>query len=192
METAAQTKEQDHAYQNASGWAETITELVAALECDYDRLTELIDERQGLVDELADADAGIDKETAQGHIDAWDEDHDAELEELKMAATIDGELCADGENARERIQEGPLSVEVRSPWYTPGADEYSRNPEDFRILLSTGGPALQIRGELSEHGEPTRAWLEYQDWGTPWTEYHGDGCSHDDLLTYCKQFFFGE
>lgn len=69
--------------------------------------------------------------------------------------------------ARERIQESALSVEVRSRWYVPGEREEA--PAEYRILLTTGGPALQMIGELNEHGEPESAWLEYQDWGTPWT-----------------------
>lgn len=178
----AATKEQDHAYQNASGWASTIAELVAALECDYDRLETLNDERDSAASE---SDGGISLAT----FDASDDGE--EWRELTAAATLDGEVCKDADAARERIEESPLSVEVRSGWCTPGGEDYAK-PEDFRILLSTGGPALQIRGDLNEHGEPDRAWLEYQDWGTPWTEYHGEGCEQETLLTFCRQFYFGE
>jgi hypothetical protein len=60
------------------------------------------------------------------------------------------------------------------------------------ILLSTGGPALRIRGELDEYKQPYRAWLEYQDWFTPWTEYHGDNVDTDALLAFAAYFYFGE
>jgi hypothetical protein len=44
--------------------------------------------------------------------------------------------------------------------------------------------------ELDDNGEPHRAWIEAQDWFKPWTEYvGGDG---EVLLTYCRQFYFGE
>jgi hypothetical protein len=59
----------------------------------------------------------------------------------------------------------------------------------FVILLSTGGPASRIQGELS-NGEPRRAWLEVQDWGTPWTQYFG--IKQDTLLAYARCFYFGE
>lgn len=73
--------------------------------------------------------------------------------------------------ARERILESALSVEVRSGWYSPGdPDNTQEKPAEFSILLSTGGPALRLIGELNEHGEPETARLEHQNWGTPWME----------------------
>ncbi len=54
----------------------------------------------------------------------------------------------------------------------------------------TGGPATRIIGELNEHGEPTRARLQVQDWGTPWTDYRGG--DQETLLTYARCFYFGE
>jgi hypothetical protein len=90
----------------------------------------------------------------------------------------------DDDEAREAIYEDPLSVEVRSGWVTPGSE---MTPEYFQILLCTGGPAVRIMGELDQYGEPSRAWIEHQDSGTPWQEYHGD---HDTgaLLTYAAMF----
>jgi hypothetical protein len=95
----------------------------------------------------------------------------------------------DEDKAREYIQEDALSIEVRdNTWATPGQAEYS--PTQFNILLTTGGPALRIMGELDFTQEPRRAWLEYQDWGTPWTEYHGENASQCALLTYARCFNF--
>lgn len=141
--------------------AQSIAEMVAALECDYDRLEELREIRD--VVEIAE-----------------------ELVELETAA---GE-CESRDDAEQRIQEDPLSIEVRSGWETPALE----NPkaEEFRILLGTGGPATRIIGELDEHGEPTRARIQAQDWFKPWTDYTGDAISQDDLLTYCRCFYFGE
>jgi len=180
---------EDHAISNARGWYQTISELVAALECDYDRLEELTDERSDLVEAL-DCESSEDRDAfakAQGALSDWDEENGDELKELTEAATYEGELQTDADAVRERIQEGPLSVEVRSGWYSPGGDSA---PEEFNILLSTGGPALRIRGELDEHCQPSRAWLEYQDWGTSWTQYFD--AEQATLLTYCQQFYFGE
>jgi hypothetical protein len=159
-------REENHAEQNARGWSETIKQMVAALEVDYDQLQDLRDEE------------------TKGKAE------DAELLELEAAATIDGDLMKDADAVRERIQESPLSVEVRSGWASPGDDMQA---EEFCILLSTGGPALRIIGELDEHKQPRRAWLEYQDWGTPWTEFHGEGApAQADLVTFSSQFYFGE
>jgi len=88
----------------------------------------------------------------------------------------------------EELQEAALSVEVRSGWREPG-DGASMDPEEFCILLSTGGPALRIRGTLNRC-EPDRCWMEHQDWGTPWTELVG--AEQDTLLWFCGLFWFGE
>lgn len=182
-------REENHAEQNARGWSETIAQLVAALECDYDRLTELREERADI--------AGDEERMALGEgreaLAAWDEEHGEELKDLIESATIDGDEAKEREHIEQRIQECPLSVQVRGGWYSPGqAHDRIGEPEEFEILLSTGGPALRIRGELDEHCEPSRAWLEFQDWGTPWTEFHGEGApAQDTLLTFCRVFYFG-
>lgn len=96
----------------------------------------------------------------------------------------------DEEDATRSISEDPLSVEVRSDWHNPGAEE--DKPTEYTILLCTGGPACRIIGELDEYGQPDTAQIEYQDWFTPWIRY-GDTSNEDDeaLLTYARQFYFG-
>lgn len=157
-----QKAEQNHAKQNGIGWMETISEQVDALEMDWSRLDELMD---------------IDP-------DDMTDDEKEEFEEMKKTA---GDFESE-EQARERIEESPLSVQVRSGWYSPGAE--CEKPEEFEILLSTGGPALRIIGELDEHGQPDRPRLQYQDWGTPWTELFD--IDRDKLTTWCNVFYFGE
>jgi len=103
------------------------------------------------------------------------------------ASEEDREQYHNEDNAREAIQEDPLSVQVRSGWAnTPEEME----AEEYEILLCTGGPAVRIIGEL-DRGEPDRARLEYQDWFTPWVEYldmtHAE---REALLTYARQFYF--
>lgn len=140
---------------------EAIVEMVTALNVDYDRLEELID---------MDA-------------DDMTEDDRAEFSDLRAAA---GD-CASRDDAEQRIQEDPLSLEVRSGWVEVGQP---LEAEEFMVLLTTGGPAVRIVGELDQYKEPSRAWLEVQDWGTPWTQYFD--ADQDVLLTYCRQFYFGE
>lgn len=92
------------------------------------------------------------------------------------------------DEARQAIQEDPLSVQVRTGWYSPG-DEAGA-PEEFEILLGTGGPAVRIVGELGNHGEPSSACLQTQNWFTPWTDYVQ--ADESVLLAYCREFYFGE
>jgi hypothetical protein len=106
------------------------------------------------------------------------------------------------ESARCTIRADASSVEVRSGWYSPGQDQPA--PEEYRILLCTGGPAVQIVGEMSEHGEPKTARLEMQDWFLPWAEYRPidesvktsatriDTKAEETLLAYARCFYFGD
>jgi hypothetical protein len=170
-----------------------IAEMVAALNCDYDRLEELRDEREALEDAIKEAfaaDRANAEEYRKAHDEtnnaliAWEDENGEELKELESAA---GE-CTDRDDAEQRIHEDALSVEMRSGWAT--SREEMNQPEEFKILLATGGPAVQIRGELDDDGVPRRAWLEVQDWGTPWTHY--SAADSDTLLAYCRCFYFGE
>jgi hypothetical protein len=86
----------------------------------------------------------------------------------------------------DAMREAPLSVEVRSGWREPG-DGASMEPDEFRILLSTGGPALRVMGELCD-GVPDRCWLEHQDWGTPWTRWFD--ADSDALLWFAGLFYY--
>jgi hypothetical protein len=94
----------------------------------------------------------------------------------------------DEEEARERIQEDPLSVQMRSGWCYSKED---MEPEEYTILLCTGGPACRIIGNL-DRGEPCSARLEYQDWFTRWEPYCMDQEEENDVIKYARQFWFGE
>lgn len=159
-----------------------ISEMVAALECDYDRRQGLREELQALSDAFDEAEDGC-KPAANADLLEWQALNAEELEELETAA---GD-CENEDAARERIQEDPLDISVRSDWQNIGE---TLTPSEFTILLCTGGPAVRIVGELDQYNQPSRAWIEYQDWFTPWAELV-DGVSHSDLLTYCQQFYFG-
>ena len=150
--------------------AASIVEMVAALQCDYDRLTEL----REIAADLGSADLSP-EEAAQLK---------EELAELTAAA---GD-CESEEQARERIRDDALSLDVRSEWHSPGDAEGVQDAE-FRILLTTGGPAARIVGELRD-GQPHNPRLEVQDWFKPWTEYFG--IDRDVLQAYCEVFYFGE
>jgi len=91
------------------------------------------------------------------------------------------------EAIEEAMRESILSLEVRSGWHSPGSSD---GPEEFMLLLSTGGPALRLIGDLNAHCEPCRCWLEYQNWFSPWTESRaGDS---EALLWFAGLFWYGE
>lgn len=103
-------------------------------------------------------------------------------------------LSSDDDETREEaeriIHEDALSIQVRSGWTDVGEPMESL---EFCILLSTGGPATRIVGELNHHNEPHFARLEVQDWGTPWTEYHTKSDAEETaLMLYVSCFCFGE
>jgi hypothetical protein len=86
--------------------------------------------------------------------------------------------------------EYPLSVEVRSGWEVVGS---GFEAQEYMILICTGGPAVRITGQLSEHNEPISAVLERQDWGTPWvfTAPINDN-ETVILMDYANLFYYGD
>jgi len=111
-----------------------------------------------------------------------------ELIQRLRAAQDAGDQAAEDE-ARAAIEELPLEVLVRSGWRRPGEDDGT--PEEYQILLATGGPAVRIVGDLDHYGEPTTAVLEYADWGMPWTAYPADTEAARALLEFARQFYYG-
>lgn len=107
------------------------------------------------------------------------------LETSRNAMDDDGK-----ESAYDAIREYALSVEVASAWRAVGEDE--QKPDQYRIVLCYGGPAVQIVGTLNQYMEPTAARLEHQDWGTQWEVYRLDEEQEATLLAFAGCFYFGE
>jgi len=158
----------DNAKDQAATQLASIRTMLIAANCDYERL-------ETLRDECEESDGATE----------WDAESSEELTQL----TADAGGCEDRDAAIELIKEDPLSVQVRADWYEPG--ETDNKQTEFMILLCSGGPAVRIRGDLDCYGQPTRAYLQYQDWGTPWTDYFETGAA-DTLLEYAAYFYFGE
>ena len=116
----------------------------------------------------------------------------AQLSTLReMVKALDGGEEWEGMDPEEAIAEDPLEVSIRADWHSPGGGPPGAELE-YKILLCTGGPAVRIIGELGEYSEPQTARIEYQDWGTPWTELYTNSEEDEALLTYACQFYFGE
>ena len=178
----------NNARSQALAQVESITEMVAALECDYDRLEELRDDLERVKADEDDANrdygtSSTEATDARKDVDEWKADNADELAALESEA---GD-CTDREEAEQRIQEDALSVEVRAGWASPG--ELSTIGDEFRIVLCTGGPHVEIVGDLDEHSQPDRVRILYRDWGTSGELLDFD---HEVVLAYCRQFYFGE
>lgn len=79
----------------------------------------------------------------------------------------------DSDEARDQIMDDPLEITYRTGWLNhsevcDGIDKGSI--EECCILLCTGGPAVRILCDVDHRGAPRRPIVQYQDWGTPWTE----------------------
>ena len=107
---------------------------------------------------------------------------------IEMVEKLDTGTDIEREEAQTIIHEDPLSVQVRSGWYSPGSE--NTKPEEFEILLCTGGPAARIIGELNEYLEPETAILQHQDWFTPWIDQPLTEEEEEKVLEYCRQFYF--
>lgn len=110
----------------------------------------------------------------------------SELIEALEAAGSD----RDREEVEERIHEYPLEVSIREGWKAPGGEPYSG--VDYKILLSTGGPASRIIGELDQWNQPESARLEHQDWFTLWERLQISGEDEQVLVKFAQCFYFGE
>jgi len=75
------------------------------------------------------------------------------------------------EALEEEARDHALSVEVRSGWQSIGD---SLEPTQARVLITTGGPALQVLLDIDD-GEGSDPRLQIADWGKSWTDYKPTG-----------------
>jgi hypothetical protein len=85
----------------------------------------------------------------------------------------------------QKLREMPLSVLVRGPWRVPGTP--GDDSGEYQILLATGGPAVRVVGEMEEYGGAISAKMQYQDWGTPWTDL--DDQEESILIAFADYFY---
>jgi hypothetical protein len=106
-----------------------------------------------------------------------------------VSAYENAENDKDRDEAEQRINEDPLEISVREPWHAPGKEA---KPDEYLILLCTGGPAVRITGDLADYGEPETASIEYQDWFTQWERFDMTEEEKETVLKYARHFYFGE
>tara|TARA_Y100001972_G_scaffold82524_1_gene100451 strand:+ start:39 stop:455 length:417 start_codon:yes stop_codon:yes gene_type:complete len=127
-------------------------------------------------------------DNAIGHIESIVEDYE-KLSYLERLNPTTIEQQEEIEQTKESILNSALSIQVRSGWTSLNE---SFQPQEFNILLSWGGPALRIIGDLNEYKEPENPVLQFQDWFTRWEDLKINSQQYDALVWYCSQFYFGE
>jgi len=155
----------DRAEQQAIAQVDSIVELVRRL----DRETSAEDyynnaDKQKLVAEWVEH-AGDDSDANDG---------DLIVDAIRRGEfrPSDYDFDQDSEDAINEIMDGPLEITYRTGWlnHSEVCDGIDKgNIEECCILLCTGGPAVRILCDVSE-GTLSRPRVQYQDWGTPWTE----------------------
>ena len=127
-------------------------------------------------------------QNAIGHIERIVKDHEKYLfYESCNVTTMEQE--EEIEQIKESILNSALSVEFRSGWTSNPNDI---ELEEFKILLTWGGPALRVIGDLNQYKEPENIKMQFQDWGTFWTDFEITENQQEALNWYCNCFYFGE
>lgn len=85
----------------------------------------------------------------------------AQLDEIqRLSDLLDSD--PDNDDLQEELRCLALSQEVRTPWQCVSQD---LEPTEYRIVLCTGGPHVEIRGDLDSAGDPETATMWHCDWG---------------------------
>ena len=127
-------------------------------------------------------------QNAIGHIESIVEDYENFNYIESLNVTCDEDYKKQ-EEIKESILNSALSVEFRSGW-TSNPNELEI--QEFKILLTWGGPALRVIGELNQYKEPENVKMQYQDWGTCWTDFEITENQQEALNWFCNCFYFGE
>ena len=127
-------------------------------------------------------------QNAIGHIESIVEDYENFNYIESLNVTCDEDYKKQ-EEIKESILNSALSVEFRSGWTSNPNDI---ELEEFKILLTWGGPALRVIGDLNQYKEPENVKMQYQDWGTCWTDFEITENQQEALNWFCNCFYFGE
>jgi hypothetical protein len=111
----------------------------------------------------------------------------AQLDEIQRLSNL---LDADPDNddLQEELRGLALCQDVRTDWQSIGQD---LEPTQYRLLLCTGGPAVQVVGDLDEAGDPCTARLQRQDWLTPWEDVTLTEPEEEMLIWFAQSFYWG-
>ena len=127
-------------------------------------------------------------QNAIGHIESIVKNYER-LSYLESLNPTSWEEEEEIEQTKESILNSALSVEFRSGWTSNPNDI---ELEEFKILLTWGGPALRVIGDLNQYKEPENIKMQYQDWGTCWTDFKITENQQEALNWFCNCFYFGD
>jgi len=85
----------------------------------------------------------------------------------------------------------PLSILVRDDWRIPHTNA-RKSAVEYELLMTTGGPAARIVGDLNDYGDVTSATIQCQDWFTKWATVALNEKQNEALLAYAASFYFAE
>ena len=109
------------------------------------------------------------------------------LLEAPGPVTAGAETYDDMDSLLEHMYCLPLAVDVRHGWVPAG--QAPVDPTEYRLQLTTGGPACQIVGELNIYGEPITARVEFSDWYVPHAEIPLELEDYDSILDFVRLCF---
>lgn len=166
------TTEKNYALEQAIAQVESIIELTRRLDRE--------DSAEDYVKSLSDDDALKLWREYSGYADDTAEDAREKLVEHIVGRRLrpddygfDYNFEDDSEAARDEIAEDPLEISYRTGWVSefPDCQQLKDHIEEAAILLCTGGPAVRILCKY-DRGSLTNPVVQYQDWGTPWTDLY--------------------
>ena len=96
------------------------------------------------------------------------------------------------EEIEEEARQLPLSVNVRSCWVDVGS---KMDAFEYRIEMSTGGPAVSIFGTIDNLGYPIEPEIKHQDWFADWDYSYNKTSQNADMTEaldwFVNLFYFG-
>jgi len=110
----------------------------------------------------------------------------------RLALALENDDQESAESIDNEIMEMPLSIEVGCDWIGINDALLDRmKPDRMRILLTTGGPALQvvITTNPCDCYAVERVTVEAQDWFTPWTEVRPKNAREESALRQFAERF---
>lgn len=113
-------------------------------------------------------------------------------EETAESVEYDGETYTCEYELQDRMQERALSVEIRTEWHVPGSKADGIDPGEYRIVLTFGGPSLEVRGNLNGYNEPDTATVYYRDAWLPERALPLDAERAGAILDFAQIFYYGE
>ena len=171
------------ARQEAIDTVKHIHALITASQVDFDRIEELVEERDDWLESNPGNFLHLNDPRDGGRWYLANPDEAEELDELRLQA---GEFKSQ-EEALEQIRELPLSVQVRSTWQEPGQ---TLTQAEYKITLSAGGPSVWLQGDVDSDdtiGNTVR--VLYSDWDETGELFNITDEQRDSLRDFVRYFF---